>query len=125
MEAIRQDDCIFCKIVRCEIPSAIVYSDDDVIAFRDISPQAPVHVLVIPREHYTNLSAGIPAKLLGSLFSAVPTVAEQIGVNETGYRVIVNNGADANQTVGHLHVHILGGRSMSHGMVKFSRGDAG
>lgn len=114
------DDCIFCKIARGEIPSKAVYENDDVIAFDDLSPQAPVHTLVIPKEHYRNLSDDVPASVLAAVFSAVGEVAGIKGVDESGYRVIVNNGPDANQTVQHLHVHILGGRPMSHGMVAFA-----
>ncbi len=116
----RVDDCLFCKIARGEIPITPVYEDANVVAFDDISPQAPVHTLVIPREHYANLSSDVPAELLGVLFAAVGKVAEAKGVDESGYRVIVNSGADANQTVGHLHIHVMGGRPMAHGMVVFS-----
>lgn len=114
------DDCIFCKIGRREIATNVVFENDDVIAFEDVSPQAPVHTLVIPKAHYVNLSDDVPAALLGALFSAVGEVASVKGVAENGYRVIVNNGPDSNQTVQHLHVHVLGGRAMSHGMVNFA-----
>jgi histidine triad (HIT) family protein len=117
------DDCIFCKMAAGEIPVKAVYETDNVLAFDDISPQAPVHTLVIPRKHYRNLSDNVPADLLGELFSAVNEVAKIKGVAESGYRVIVNNGPDANQTVPHLHVHVMGGRSMSHGMVAFNAED--
>jgi len=113
------EDCLFCRIVRGEIPAAIVYEDEHVIAFDDITPQAPVHTLIIPRVHFTNLSDDIPAEQLAALFSAVPKVAEVKGIAESGYRVIVNNGPDANQTVQHLHVHVIGGRPLAHGMVIF------
>jgi histidine triad (HIT) family protein len=96
-----------------------VYQDDLVIAFDDISPQAPVHTLVIPRQHYADLGDGVPAEALSAIFSAVPIVAGIKGVAESGYRVIVNNGRDANHTVPHLHVHVMGGRAMEHGMVTF------
>lgn len=111
------DDCLFCKIVRGEVPAKRVYEDETVIAFDDISPQAPVHTLVIPREHRTNLSDNVGATILAGLFGAVREIASLKGVDESGYRVIVNNGPDANQTVGHLHVHVVGGAAMSHGMV--------
>lgn len=114
------EDCIFCRIARGEIPVQPVYEDESVIAFDDVSPQAPVHTLVIPRRHLTNMGDSISAEELGELFAAVPEVARRKGVAVSGYRVIVNNGPDANQTVQHLHVHILGGRSMAHGMVTFS-----
>lgn len=114
------DDCIFCKVASGEIPTALVYEDDYVVAFDDISPQAPVHTLLIPRKHYADFGDEIGAEVLGAVFSAVPKVAQAKGLAESGYRVIVNNGADANQTVKHLHVHIMGGRAMAHGMVVFA-----
>lgn len=114
------DECIFCKVASGEIPARFVYEDEHVVAFDDISPQAPVHTLVIPREHYSGFDDGISSSVLGAIFSAVPKVAQAKGVAETGYRVIINNGADANQTVKHLHVHIMGGRAMGHGMVVFA-----
>jgi histidine triad (HIT) family protein len=113
------DDCIFCKVGRGESPATIVYEDDLVVAFDDISPQAPVHTLVIPREHYVTFNDDIPADTLAALFKAVPKVARARGVYDSGYRVIVNNGRDANQSVGHLHVHVLGGKEMQHRMLKF------
>lgn len=117
------DDCIFCKIASGEISTKAIYENDDVIAFDDLSPQAPVHSLVIPKEHYRNLSDEVPSQILGALFSAVREVALLKGVAESGYRVIINNGPDSNQTVPHLHIHILGGRHMTHGMVNFSQED--
>jgi len=112
-------DCVFCRIISGEIPSKLVYQDENVIAFDDLSPQAPVHTLVIPRTHHENLANGLEQSLLGALFAAVPEVARIKGVDQSGYRVIVNSGHDANQTVPHLHVHIMGGRAMAHGMVTF------
>lgn len=114
------DDCIFCKIAGGEVPAAFVYQDEHVVAFDDLSPQAPIHTLVIPRTHHEHLGDGVGAELLAALFSAVPKVAAAKGVADSGYRVIVNCGADANQTVKHLHVHVLGGREMAHGMVLFT-----
>lgn len=113
------DDCIFCKIVAGEIPATVVWENDSVIAFDDIAPQAPVHTLIIPREHHVNLGDGMDEPLLGALFAAVPEVARVKGVDESGYRVIVNNGSDAGQLVGHVHAHVLGGRAMAPGMVRF------
>jgi histidine triad (HIT) family protein len=112
-------DCLFCRIVAGEIPATIVFQNDDVIAFDDISPQAPIHTLIIPRRHFANLSDGIDAATVGAVFSAVPVVADLKGVSEDGYRIIVNNGRNANQSVGHLHVHVLGGAEMSHHMLTF------
>ena len=114
------DDCLFCRIVRGEIPAATIYQDEHVIAFDDITPQAPVHTLVIPRTHYVDLNDDIPADQIAALFLAVKRVAEIKGVAQSGYRVIINTGVDANQTVPHLHVHIVGGKSLAHGMVIFS-----
>lgn len=114
--------CIFCMIVRGEIPSQRVYEDDWVIAFDDITPQAPVHTLVVPKEHHEHMGDAVGLELMGRIFSAVPEVARIKGVDESGYRLVVNNGPDAGQTVGHLHLHIMGGKKMSHGMVSF-RGD--
>jgi histidine triad (HIT) family protein len=115
------DDCIFCKIARGEIPVSFVYEDDHVVAFEDVSPQAPVHTLVVPRAHVVNFGDdGATPELLAAVFSALDEVARRKGVAESGYRVIVNNGPDANQTVQHLHVHLMGGREMAHGMVKFA-----
>lgn len=113
------DQCIFCMIAAGDMSARKVYEDDQVIAFDDIAPQAPVHTLVIPRQHYASMSDELSPETFAAVFSAVPKVAEIKGLSENGYRVIVNNGKDANQTVGHLHVHIMGGRTMSHGMVNF------
>lgn len=113
------DNCIFCMIAEGKVPSRKVYEDDDILAFDDIAPQAPVHTLIIPKKHYKNMSDEVDQAAMGTIFSAVPKIAEMKGLTKNGYRVIVNNGVDANQTVGHLHVHIMGGRAMAHGMVIF------
>lgn len=113
------DQCIFCMIGKGEMSARKVYEDENIVAFDDIAPQAPVHTLIIPKQHYVNMSDDVPPELLTAIFAAVPKVAETKGLSEQGYRVIINNGKDANQTVGHLHVHIMGGRPMSHGMVSF------
>lgn len=113
------EDCLFCRIARGEIPAAVVYQDDDVIAFDDITPQAPVHTLIIPRVHLQDMNDDLTAEQLVAIYSAVPKVAALKGVAESGYRIIVNTGADANQTVKHLHVHVVGGRPLAHGMVIF------
>lgn len=114
------DDCIFCRVARGEIPASVVYENDVLVAFDDISPQAPVHTLIIPRTHIANLSEPIDPDVLAELFAAVPEVAKVKGVLDSGYRVIVNSGPDANQTVHHLHIHVMGGRAMAHGMVTFA-----
>jgi histidine triad (HIT) family protein len=113
------ENCIFCMIGDGSMEARVVYEDDLVVAFDDITPQAPVHTLVIPRVHYSHLGDGVPEDVIVGLFGAVSKVATAKGVAETGYRVIVNNGRDASQSVGHLHVHVLGGGAMSHGMVHF------
>lgn len=112
-------DCIFCMIAAGDVPAKKVYEDEHVIAFDDISPQAPVHTLVVPKSHVRTLGEVSDPALMGAIFAAVPEVAAIKGVTESGYRVIVNNGRDANQTVAHLHVHVMGGRGMAHGMVIF------
>jgi histidine triad (HIT) family protein len=114
------NDCIFCRIAAGEIPATLLYEDEYVVAFDDITPQAPVHTLIIPKRHFASLQDDVPPDVLAALFGAVRTVAELKGVGSSGYRVIVNSGPDANQTVPHLHVHVLGGRAMSHGMVDFA-----
>lgn len=112
-------DCVFCMIGRGDIPASVVYSDDLVVAFDDIAPQAPVHTLIIPRLHYANLADGVPSDVLEAVMRAVPRVAEIKGIAESGYRAIINTGPDAAQSVHHFHVHVLGGRGMAEGMVSF------
>jgi len=105
-------DCLFCAIVAGEIPATKVLETDRILAFRDINPQAPTHVLVIPKTHYPDVAAlaAADAALLGEVIDAVQQVAVADGVAETGYRVGFNTGADAGQTVLHVHGHLLGGR---------------
>lgn len=109
-------DCIFCKIVAGEIPATKVYEDDQVVAFNDINPNAPVHVLVIPRKHLASVNdlSAEDSAMLGKLFAAVQHVAEEKGIAESGYRVITNTGKDSGQVVHHLHFHVLGGRPLGH-----------
>ncbi|MDO4808141.1 MAG: histidine triad nucleotide-binding protein [Coriobacteriales bacterium] len=106
------DDCIFCKIANGEIPSTFLYEDDLVCAFRDLNPQAPTHVLVVPKAHYANIVDGVPAETLAAMVKAVDSVATQEGIRDTGFRVIANTGKDAGQTVHHLHWHVIGGTNM-------------
>lgn len=107
--------CLFCKIVSGQVPAKIAYEDEDVVAFHDISPQAPVHLLVIPRKHIESLSHAEPTDeaLLGKLMLCAARVAKEQGLDSKGFRVVVNNGALAGQTVFHIHVHVLGGRAMA------------
>ncbi len=108
-------ETIFDKIIRREIPADIVYEDDDVLAFRDVSPQAPVHVLIIPKRPILNLLDAQPGDtlLLGQLLSAAVHVARTLGLAETGFRVVINAGPDGGQSVDHLHLHLLGGRPLA------------
>ena len=109
------DECLFCKFVSGEIKPDVVYEDDQVLAFRDINPAAPVHVLIIPKEHVRDVSTltASNAPLLSALFAAAKTVAEQEDVLSSGYRLVANVGPDAGQSVFHLHIHLLGGRTMT------------
>ena len=106
-------DCLFCRIVAGEVPATLVAETDRTIAFRDIAPQAPPHVLVVPREHHADLAACAEADpgLLADVLSAAAAVARREGL-DGGYRVLTNTGPDAGQTVHHLHVHVLGGRPL-------------
>jgi histidine triad (HIT) family protein len=106
-------DCVFCKIAAGEIPAKKLYEDEQVVAFADLAPQAPVHVLVIPRRHVASLrhTAREDAPLLGEVMAVAVEVAAAQGLGR-GFRVVINSGADGGQTVDHLHVHVLGGRSM-------------
>ena len=108
------DDTIFGKIIRKEIPANIVYEDDLCLAFTDITPQAPTHILVIPKKPIPKLSdaSADDKELLGHLLLTVNQVADQAGLTENGYRVVINTGNDGGQTVFHLHLHLLGGRSL-------------
>lgn len=109
------NDTIFGKILRGEIPCDQVYEDDRALAFRDINPGAPVHVLVIPKEHVVNLfeAEEDQAELLGHLMLVAAKVARQEGLEESGFRLVANNGAGAGQSVFHLHLHVIGGRALS------------
>jgi len=108
-------DCIFCKIASGEIPADLIYEDDLVVGFRDLNPQAPTHVLLIPRKHIATLNDLQPEDeaIVGRLYSAAAKVAAQEGIAEQGYRTLINCNDDGGQTVFHLHLHLLGGRRMS------------
>ena len=105
-------DCLFCRIIRKEIPAAIVAENDFCVAFRDINPQAPVHVLVVPREHVASLNEATDAALVGRLHLLAAEIAKTEGLAERGYRTVINTNADAGQTVFHIHLHLLGGRRL-------------
>ena len=108
-------DCLFCKIIAGEIKGAIVHEDDDVVAIKDINPQAPLHVLVIPRRHIPTINDLTPADdaLVGSMFRVAAQLAKQHGYDQRGYRAVFNCNAEAGQSVFHVHLHVLGGRQMA------------
>jgi len=107
-------DCLFCRIIRREIPASIVYEDDRVLAFNDINPQAPTHVLLVPKRHISSLNDLTPGddSLVGELNRRAAAIAEERGISAGGYRTVFNTNRDAGQTVFHIHLHLLGGRSM-------------
>jgi len=107
------DDCIFCRIVRREIPATIVHEDDHCVAIRDINPQAPVHVVIITRDHVASLDNASNAAQLGALSLAARDIARNEKIAKAGYRTVVNTNSDGGQTVFHLHMHLLGGRHMT------------
>jgi histidine triad (HIT) family protein len=105
------ESCIFCKIASGAVATPFIYEDEDVVAFRDIQPQAPVHFLVVPRRHVASLNEALDARLLGRLLLAARAAAGNLGLAQ--YRLVVNTGAEAGQSVFHLHAHVLGGRAMA------------
>lgn len=112
------EDCIFCKIVAGDIASSQVYNDQFVTAFRDINPAAPTHILIIPNKHIASVNelSMDDEQLMGHLFTVAKQIAEQEGVAESGYRLILNTGPDGGQVVYHIHLHLLGGQKMRHPM---------
>jgi len=108
-------DCLFCKIRDSEIPANIAYENDDVLAFHDVNGQAPVHILIIPKKHISTINdiTGDDELTMGKLFSAAKTIAQQEGVSEEGYRLVINCNERAGQTVFHIHMHLLAGRGMT------------
>jgi histidine triad (HIT) family protein len=108
-------DCVFCKIVEKKIPSTVVYEDDTVLAFRDINPAAPLHVLVVPKKHIVSVRDLSPedSPLIGHMFSVMKEIAKAQGVEKDGYRIVTNTGDRAGQSVKHLHFHLLGGRDFA------------
>ena len=108
-------DCLFCKIRDGEIPADIIYQDDDVMAFNDVNPQAPTHLLIIPKKHLSTVNDVEQADetMMGKLFSAAKKIAAENGINDGGYRLVVNTNEQAGQTVFHIHMHFLAGRIMT------------
>ena len=108
------EDCLFCKIVKGEVPSTKVYEDEEILAFKDINPVAPVHILVIPKKHIASLNEveTQDQMLIGKIFTTIKKIAKEQGIAENGYRVIANCGEDGGQEVKHLHFHILGGKKL-------------
>jgi histidine triad (HIT) family protein len=106
-------DCLFCKIVAGQIPSTKVFEDENVLAFMDIDPKAPVHILIIPKAHYDSLLSPGADTAVAALFATAASVAREVGVDESGFRVVINTGKDGGQAVGHLHLHLLGGRALA------------
>lgn len=114
------EDCLFCKIVNGEIPSQKVYEDDQVLAFRDINPAAPIHILVIPKKHIRSLAdmENGQEEIISKIYKTINEISEKEGFKENGYRVIVNCGKDGGQEVMHLHFHILGGKELGEKIVE-------
>ncbi|NIM57713.1 MAG: HIT domain-containing protein [Candidatus Aminicenantes bacterium] len=108
------EDCIFCKIINKEIPASIVFEDEEIIAFNDINPQAPIHILLIPREHFASLNEVPEEKktILSHLLLTARQIAQEKGIAEKGYRIVLNTERDSGQEVLHIHLHLLGGRRM-------------
>ena len=108
------NDCLFCKIRDGEIPADLVYENDDVLAFRDVNPQAPTHVLIVPKKHIATVNDldETDARLTGEMYLAAKSIAASEGIDEDGYRLVVNCNSRAGQTVFHIHMHLLGGRAM-------------
>ena len=106
----KKDDCIFCKIANGEFGTKFVIETEDVVAFRDLNPQAPEHILVVPKEHYDNIAQVDDEKLLAKLMQGVQDVAKKVGLKE--FRTIINTGKQAGQTVFHVHIHVLGGKQL-------------
>ena len=105
--------CIFCRIARGEIPAQMVANSKEIAAFKDLNPQAPVHILVIPKKHVASLDDVSDSNLLGQMMALAAAIARQEGIAKTGYRTVINTGANGGQSVAHLHIHLLGGRAMT------------
>ena len=113
-KSVADSGCVFCRVVAGQLPSRQVYSDDDIIAFHDVTPVSKVHILVIPRQHVTLLEEAAEADdaLLGKLIRVGAEVAQKMRISESGYRLAINQGADAGQVLDHLHVHVMGGQNL-------------
>lgn len=111
---VEKDDCIFCKIVKKQIPCEMLYEDEEVIVFKDISPQAPSHVVIIPKEHIDDLNClkKEQSEIIGHIFVVAKEIAKTLGISESGYRIVNNCGQQGGQTVQHVHFHLLGGRQL-------------
>ena len=109
-----EEECIFCKIAKGQIPCKMVYEDDKVIAFKDISPEAPIHVIIIPRQHIVNLNLlkQDEVEIIGHIFMVAKKIVKTLGIDKSGYRIVNNCGEQGGQTVQHLHFHLLGGRML-------------
>lgn len=112
---ILDQDCIFCKIIEKKIPAKLVHEDDLAIAFEDINPQAPTHILIVPKEHIPDIHSmkHVDQEKIGHLFLIAQNIAEKRGLEKSGYRLVINNGRDAGQAVFHIHLHLLSGRAFS------------
>jgi len=111
------EECVFCKIIRGEIPSEKVYEDEKVLAFKDIHPAAPIHILIIPKQHVQNILEAKDIEMIQALMEAVRKIAKQLGIEEKGFRLITNCGKDSGQEVMHLHFHLLAGKPLGEKIV--------
>lgn len=109
------ENCIFCKIIRKEIPADIIYEDEHILAFKDINPQAPIHILLIPKDHFATLNdlPGDKKEVISHIFSKARSIAADMGIKERGYRIVLNTEKESGQVVFHIHFHLLGGRRMT------------
>ena len=107
------ESCIFCRIAHGEIPAQMVANNKEIVAFRDLNPQAPVHILIVPKKHVASLDDATDAQLLGQMMSLATAIARQEKIAKTGYRTVINTGKNGGQSVDHLHMHLLGGREMT------------
>ena len=107
------ESCIFCRIARGEIPAQIVMTNEEIAAFKDLNPQAPVHILIVPKKHVASLDDSTDSDLVGRMMALAAAIARQEGIAKGGYRTVINTGKDGGQSVDHLHIHLLGGRQMT------------